>query len=156
MLQGCLVLVFVSVLGKKCLHGSFQINMILFKNSHCPSILHYPLSNHDVGTRTMKKSRICLLLLDIYNLVWFHCSGRQVIGLYVAPTRAVILVKKLQSWRVVVPFQGWRKEPLKNRRPAIFESELVSLCGESQIVTFPCDLGFLLTAGVLVQRGEAY
>ena len=56
----------------------------------------------------------------------------------------------------MVPFQGWLREPLKNRRPAIFESELVSLCGEPQIVTFPCDLGFLLTAGVLVLRGEAY
>ena len=56
----------------------------------------------------------------------------------------------------MAPFGGWLKEPLENRKPAIFESELVSLCGEPQIVTFPFDLGFLLTAGVLVRKGETY
>lgn len=56
----------------------------------------------------------------------------------------------------MAPFGGWLKEPLENRKPAIFESELVSLSGEPQIVTFPFDLGFLLTAGVLVRKGETY
>ena len=46
----------------------------------------------------------------------------------------------------MAPFGGWLKEPLENRKPAILESELVSLCGEPQIVTFPFDLGFVLTA----------
>lgn len=55
-----------------------------------------------------------------------------------------------------LPLEGGQKEPLENRKPAIFESELVSLCGEPQIVTFPFDLGFLLTAGVLVRKGETY
>ena len=52
----------------------------------------------------------------------------------------------------MAPFGGGLKEPLKNRKPAIFESELVSLCGEPQIVTFPFDLGFLLTAGSSFER----
>ena len=56
----------------------------------------------------------------------------------------------------MAPFGGGLKEPLKNRKPAIFESELVSLCGEPQIVTFRFDLGFLLTAGVLLRKGETY
>ena len=50
---------------------------------------------------------------------------------------------------------GWRNL-WKTVGPPIFESELVSLCGEPQIVTFPFDLGFLLTAGVLVRKGETY
>ena len=44
----------------------------------------------------------------------------------------------------MAPFGGWLKEPLENRKPATFESEFVSLCGEPQIVTFPFDLGFVL------------
>ena len=75
----------------------------------------YPLSksNHAVVTRTMKISRIYLLLFDTRNLVWFLCSGWQVVVLYVTPTRALMLVKKLQSWRVVAPFQGRWEELLK-------------------------------------------
>ena len=56
----------------------------------------------------------------------------------------------------MVPFGGWLKEPLENRKPAIFESELVGLCGEPQIVTFRFDLGFLLTARVLLRKGVTY
>lgn len=57
------------------------MNIVLYKNAHCTFLLHYPLSNHAVVTRTMKSQEFCLLLLDIYNLVQFLCSGRQVIGL---------------------------------------------------------------------------
>ena len=56
----------------------------------------------------------------------------------------------------MAPFGGWLKEPLENRKPAIFESELVGLCGEPQIVTFRFDLGFLLTARVLLRKGVTY
>lgn len=34
------------------------MNIVLYKNAHCTFLLHYPLSNHAVVTRTMKKSRI--------------------------------------------------------------------------------------------------
>ena len=105
------------VLGKKqsFFHCSFHMNMILYKSTHCPFLPHYPLSNHAVVTRTMKISRIYLLLFDTRNLVIFLCSGWLVVVLYVTPTRALMLVKKLQSWRVVAPFQGRWEELLKNR-----------------------------------------
>ena len=54
-------------------------------------------------------------------------------------------------------FSRMAKEPLKNCRPRLLESELVCLCDESQMFTFPRipeDLGSLLTAGVLVRREQ--
>ena len=57
------------------------MNMILYKSIHCPFLPHYPLSNHAVVTRTMKISRIYLLLFDTCNLLWFLCSGWQVVDL---------------------------------------------------------------------------
>ena len=80
---------------KKCLHYSYQMNMVFYKSTHCPLLLHYPLEIMLLVPEQWKKSRIYLLLFDTRNLIWFLCSSRQVIGLYLTPTRALILVKQL-------------------------------------------------------------
>ena len=128
------------------------MNMILYKSTHCPFLLHYPLSSHAVVTRTMKISRI-YLLFDTRNLVWFLCSGWQVVVLYATPTRALMLVKKLQSWRVVAPFQGRWENFWKIVDLAIFESDIVSLCVESQISLLR---EFLEMWGLYLQQGFSF
>ena len=130
------------------------MNMILYKSNHCPFLLHYPLSSHAVVTRTMKISRI-YLLFDTRYLVWFLCSGWQVVVLYATPTRALMLVKKLQSWRVVAPFQGRWEELLKNCWPChfwIWYRQPSCWVPNFTFTWIPGDVGSLLTAGFLVWK----
>ena len=105
MLQGCLLLVRVSIFGEKTTMFKLQLpnEYDFLQKHHCPFLSHYPV-----------KSCCCYKnneMLDTHNLVWFHCSGRQVIGLYMTPTRALILRgwQRVFAWSVMAPkFAVWR------------------------------------------------
>ena len=60
MLQGLPLLVCKYFWGKKCLHRSYQTNMILYKSTHCPFLPHYVKSCY-----CYKKDE----MLDTHNLI---------------------------------------------------------------------------------------
>ena len=95
--QGCLLLDCVSIFGKKCSAYIVATKWIWFSTKALIAPC-YPIILCEIMLlvpEQWKKSRIYLLLFDTRNLIWFLCSSRQVIGLYLTPTRALILVKQL-------------------------------------------------------------
>lgn len=57
------------------------MNIVLYKTLTAPSYSIILCQTMLLWQEQWKSQEFCLLLLDIYNLVQFLCSGRQVIGL---------------------------------------------------------------------------